>query len=73
MATAFLWLIGLVALTLGTMMLSNRLKIAYPIALVAVGLLVCFIPGTPRIQLNPEVIFVLFLPPLLYESGWAVS
>lgn len=73
MATEFLWLIGLVALTLGTMMLSNRLKIAYPIALVAVGLLVCFIPGTPRIQLNPEVIFVLFLPPLLYESGWAVS
>lgn len=66
-------MIALIALTVGTMMLSNRLKVAYPIALVVIGLLVCIIPGTPKIQLDPEIIFIIFLPPLLYESGWAVS
>lgn len=73
MVTTSLWIIALIALTVGTMMLSNRLKVAYPIALVIVGLLVCIIPGTPTVQLDPELIFIIFLPPLLYESGWAVS
>lgn len=73
MEISFLWIIALVALTMATMMISNKLKIAYPIALVVVGLLVCIIPGTPQLELNPELIFYIFLPPLLYESGWAVS
>lgn len=73
MITIFLWFIALVALTLVTMMLSNKLRIAYPIGLVIVGLVVCLIPETPRISLDPELIFIVFLPPLLYESGWAVS
>lgn len=73
MITTFLWIIALIAITLASMMLSNRLKVAYPITLVIVGLLVAIIPSTPRVQLDPEIIFILFLPPLLYESGWAVS
>lgn len=54
-------------------MLSQKLKVSYPIFLVLGGLLIGFIPGTPRIALNPEIVFMLFLPPLLYEAAWFTS
>src|SRR5258705_12405955 len=54
-------------------MLAQRLKIAYPIVLVLGGLLLCFIPGLPEISIDPELIFVIFLPPLLYEAAWNTS
>jgi CPA1 family monovalent cation:H+ antiporter len=34
---------------------------------------ISFIPGIPRIGLNPEIIFLIFLPPLLYEAAWYTS
>lgn len=54
-------------------MLAKRLKVAYPILLVLAGLAISFIPGTPRIHIEPELIFFIFLPPLLYEAAWATS
>ncbi|HTM99838.1 MAG TPA: Na+/H+ antiporter [Pedobacter sp.] len=54
-------------------MLANKLKIAYPVLLVVAGLLICFIPGIPVIRINPELIFIIFLPPLLYEAAWSIS
>ena len=54
-------------------MLSQKLRISYPIFLVIGGLLVSFIPGTPHISLNPDMVFTLFLPPLLYEAAWNTS
>ncbi|MBL7782214.1 MAG: Na+/H+ antiporter [Saprospiraceae bacterium] len=54
-------------------MLAKRVGIAYPIVLVVAGLLVCFIPGLPRYEISPDLIFVLFLPPLLYEAAWDTS
>jgi CPA1 family monovalent cation:H+ antiporter len=54
-------------------MLAQRLKISYPIFLVIAGLGISFIPGIPRIGLNPEIIFLIFLPPLLYEAAWYTS
>jgi Na+/H+ antiporter len=54
-------------------MLGQRLKISYPIFLVMAGLGISFIPGIPRISLNPEIIFLIFLPPLLYEAAWYTS
>ncbi|MBS1749023.1 MAG: Na+/H+ antiporter [Bacteroidetes bacterium] len=53
--------------------LANRLKIAYPILLVLAGLLVSVIPGLPVIKINPDLIFFIFLPPLLFEAAWSVS
>ncbi len=38
--------------------LARRLKVAYPIVLVIAGLLVSFVPGLPKISLNPEIIFL---------------
>jgi CPA1 family monovalent cation:H+ antiporter len=54
-------------------MLAQRLRIAYPIVLVLGGLLIGFIPGLPEIRIDPELIFVIFLPPLLYEAAWYTS
>lgn len=54
-------------------MVSNKLKIAYPILLVAAGLLFSLIPGTPKLIINPEIIFLVFLPPILYEAATANS
>lgn len=54
-------------------MVAQRLRIAYPIVLVVGGLLIGFIPGLPETTIDPELIFVIFLPPLLYEAAWHTS
>ena len=53
--------------------LAKRLKTPYPIILVLGGLILSFIPGIPRITLNPDVIFFVILPPLLYSAAWLTS
>src|SRR5262245_50111643 len=52
--------------------LACKLKTPYPIVLVIAGLLLGFIPGIPRITLNPDIIFLVVLPPLLYSAAWRV-
>ncbi len=53
--------------------MANRLKVPYPIVLVLAGLLISFVPHMPRVPLDPNVVFVIFLPPLLYASAWSLS
>src|SRR5262247_2507335 len=50
--------------------ISRRLGIAYPIFLVLGGLLLGLVPGTPRIEIDPDLIFLLVLPPLLYIAAF---
>ncbi len=52
---------------------AAKLKIAYPILLVIAGLLVSFVPGLPAVKIDPNLIFFIFLPPLLFEAAWNVS
>src|SRR5262249_49204994 len=52
---------------------STKLKISYPIFLVIGGLLISLIPGIPDISLDPNIVFLLFLPPLLYSAAWNTS
>src|SRR6185503_1812238 len=52
---------------------SKKLKTPYPIVLVVGGLLLSFVPGIPRISLNPDVVFFVILPPLLYSAAWLTS
>ncbi len=54
-------------------LLSNRFGFPFPIVLVLSGLLISLIPGLPAISLNPDVVFLIFLPPLLYGAAWNVS
>jgi monovalent cation/hydrogen antiporter len=53
--------------------LARRLKIPYPILLVIAGLVLSFLPRMPRIALDPNLVFLVFLPPLLYSAGWTLS
>jgi CPA1 family monovalent cation:H+ antiporter len=54
-------------------MVSEKLRVAYPIFLVLAGLLISFIPGVPHITLEPDWVFLIFLPPLLYSAAWNTS
>ncbi|MGN8055054.1 Na+/H+ antiporter [Pedobacter sp. 22163] len=54
-------------------MLAQKLKISYPIFLVVAGLAISYIPGIPSMSIDPEVIFLIFLPPLLYDAAWYTS
>lgn len=53
--------------------LSNRYKFPFPIALVLSGLVISVIPGLPTIALQPNIVFIIFLPPLLYGAAWNTS
>lgn len=53
--------------------ISQRFKISYPILLVIGGLLISLIPGVPSISVDPNFIFLVFLPPLLFEAAWYTS
>lgn len=70
MHATFVLYIGLLLAIILLVMLAQRLKISYPIVLVLGGLVISFIPGLPVITINPELIFLIFLPPLLYEAAW---
>lgn len=48
-------------------------KIPAPIVLVLGGLAIALIPGLPEVELDPDTIFLVFLPPLVYAAGWRTS
>src|SRR3954447_18590526 len=50
--------------------LANWLNVPYPIPLVIGGLVLGLVPGIPDIQLDPELVLLVFLPPLLYASAF---
>src|SRR5215813_14740130 len=53
--------------------LARKLAIPYPIILVIGGLGLSFVPGIPQFSLNPDLIFFVILPPLLYSAAWLTS
>jgi Na+/H+ antiporter len=66
----------LLAMVVGIVLLhilADRLRVAYPILLVLAGLGLGLLPGLPRLHLDPDLIFFIFLPPLLFEAAWAIS
>jgi Na+/H+ antiporter len=55
---------------LGLLLLSQPLRIPYPILLVVGGLLLGFLPGVPNLELPPDVVLIGVLPPLLYSAAF---
>lgn len=53
--------------------IADKIKLPNAVLLVIVGLSLWFIPGLPAIELNPNVIFLLFLPPILYDAATHTS
>ncbi len=68
-----LFFITLVVIICMLTMLGNKIKVAYPILLVLAGLALSLVPGVPRIKMEPEWIFIIFLPPLLFEAAYGAS
>src|ERR1700754_241756 len=73
MAHLFSLCIMLILVILFLVMLAQKLRVAYPIVLVLGGLALSFAPGISTFTIDPEMIFVIFLPPLLYEAAWYTS
>jgi len=52
---------------------SRRIGIPYPILMTLGGLTLGLVPGLPRIELAPEIVFLVFLPPLLFSAAFFTS
>jgi CPA1 family monovalent cation:H+ antiporter len=53
--------------------IARRVRQPYPIVLVLAGLVVSLVPGLPKVTLDPDIIFFVVLPPLLYAAAWTTS
>jgi monovalent cation/hydrogen antiporter len=62
-------LVGIVAFAF----LAHLVHVPYPITLVLGGTVIGFIPGIPSIELDPELVLLIFLPPLLYGAAFFTS
>jgi CPA1 family monovalent cation:H+ antiporter len=70
MGQAELLIAGILVAVAGLGALARRIAVPYPILLVIAGALFGFIPGTPQVKLNPTVVLVVFLPPLVYGAAF---
>jgi CPA1 family monovalent cation:H+ antiporter len=50
--------------------ISRKIRVPYPVLLLIGGLVVGLVPGIPRVELDPEIVFLVVLPPLLYVSAF---
>jgi Na+/H+ antiporter len=66
-------LIALVAASIVLVWFADQIAIPYPIVLVLGGLGIGFIPGGPSLELEPDVVFLVFLPPILQSAGYWAS
>ncbi|HEV2695625.1 MAG TPA: Na+/H+ antiporter [Verrucomicrobiae bacterium] len=65
--------VGLMLAVAALALVARRLHIPYPILFVIGGLLLGLIPGIPKMRLDPELVFVFFLPPLLFPAALFTS
>lgn len=61
----------LLAVSAALRLVAERLTIPYAAVLVVGGLLLALVPGLPRVTLPPDVLFLVFIPPLLYAGAIA--
>ena len=52
---------------------AHKAKVPYPIFLVIGGMAVAFVPSLPSVSLDPQLVFLFFLPPILYAAGYFTS
>jgi Na+/H+ antiporter len=65
--------LGLLAAVATLALLSRKLPVPFPIVLVVGGLLLSLIPGLPPVRVTPELVFLIFLPPILYPAALFTS
>jgi len=65
--------IFILVVMIGLSSVADHIKIPYPVLLIIGGIAVGFIPSLRPIDINPEIIFLIFLPPLLYDAAFNIS
>jgi monovalent cation/hydrogen antiporter len=64
---------GLLVAIAGLAVLARLLRVPYPITLVLGGSVIGFLPGVPEVELDPDIVLLIFLPPLLYGAAFFTS
>jgi CPA1 family monovalent cation:H+ antiporter len=65
--------LALLAVVTALAQVTDRIRVPYPILLVLAGMAIGLLPRLPVITLQPDVVFLLFLPPVLYAAAWTTS
>src|SRR5205823_592412 len=63
----------LLAVSAALQVVARRLHVPHPTLLVVGGLLLALIPGLPRVEIEPDALFLIFVPPLLYWGARNIS
>ncbi len=61
------------AIIIGIMAIANKRKLPFPVLFIFAGLFIGFVPGLPSLPLDPDVVFLIMLPPLLYDAASKTS
>jgi CPA1 family monovalent cation:H+ antiporter len=64
---------GLLLAIAGLAVLARAVGVPYPITLVLGGAVIGFLPGVPTVELDPDIVLLIFLPPLLYGAAFFTS
>ncbi len=73
MATTFQIFLLLLTVFAATAAVAKKFNLAPAILLMVVGITLAFMPGLPRVVLEPEVVMQILLPPLIYSAGVSMS
>jgi Na+/H+ antiporter len=65
--------IFILAIMIGLSAIADRIRLPYPVLLIVAGIAIGFVPAIPDVVLNPEIVFLIFLPPLLYDAAFNIS
>ncbi|MBL0745082.1 Na+/H+ antiporter [Chryseolinea lacunae] len=65
--------IFLLAVMIGLSAMAEKIRLPYPILMITAGIAIGYIPTIPMIELDPEIIFLIFLPPLIYDAAFNIS
>jgi len=63
----------ILALMTGLSAWADKIKLPSPVILLTAGVAIGFLPFMPEIELQPEIVFLIFLPPLLYDAAFNIS
>ena len=73
MIVTFLTFLLILTVLAASATLARKLTIAPAIVFLMVGIVIAFLPGFPRIEMKPEGVLLLVLPPLIYSAGVAID
>jgi monovalent cation/hydrogen antiporter len=73
MTEDFLIVLLLLTVMAATAALARRFELTPAIAFLVVGIVLAFIPGMPKVELEPQVVLLIVLPPLIYSAGVSMS